>query len=193
MTHLQLIFLIALALIFLVQIVRRDLLQRWMTYFFWTTVLLVLAMVAYQSGEQYFGWLTAPAPARYLLPPYAPISYYLFYVGTRLWLPYLLSLAFAGIAFLAAKYLNKRYEERFFYPEEYYLIALGVFVSGHPWWIGFLIIVAVSYVVYALTAMLITKEQARVSFYYLWLPSAIFIILLTPWLQKIPALIMLKL
>lgn len=166
------------------QIFLRSYLVSKIKYFFWIPVGIIFAYLLYESGQTYFGWLTSGPPARFLLPPYEPISYYLFYITTRFWLPYLLSLAFSGIAFLTAKYLNKRFDNRFFYDEEPYIIALGMFLSGHPFWLGFLIITGIVYLLYSLATALSKSREARASFYYFWLWGALSIVLLKPFLPQ---------
>lgn len=179
---------IILAIVFAAQLFLRPLLIKRIAYFFWIPVLIIIASATYQSAMLYLAWNSSPPPGNFLLPPATPITYYLFYVLMRFWLPHLLALAFGGIAYLTAKYLNKRFGERFFYPEEYYLIALGFFLLGHPYWIGFLIFTILGYLLYTIGIALKSGSQTRASFYYLWLPAALIVALLTPWLKTIPFL-----
>lgn len=183
---------IILFIILLIQVINRSFVASKIRYFFWIPVIIIFEILLYQSGAQYFAWLTGGPVTANLLPPAQPISYYIFYVFTRFWLPYLLSLAFAGVAYLVAKYLNKKYDERFFYTEEYYLIALSFFLCVHPFWIGFLIFTLLGYVIYSLITTIRHGSNERASFYYLWLPSALIISLLTPWLMTLPFLAVLK-
>jgi hypothetical protein len=178
--------------LFLLQILKREFFASHISAIFWLCVAIVFAFLTYASINQYFTWLNDGVASKYLLPPYASISYFLFYILTRIWLPYLLSLAFAGIAFLSAKYLNKKFEERFFFQEEYYLIALGFFLSVHPFWIGFLMLVALSYLIYSIIVTLKTSGTQRASFYYLWIPATLIISLLMPWLMTFSFLTVLK-
>lgn len=168
-------------------LLRRPFFVRHIKPIFWSALAIMGLVLIYEAGLVYFSWHNGTGPSPFLLPPYTPINYFLFYTGVRIFLPYLLSLAFAGIAFLAVRYTNKRLGERFFYPAEEYLLALPLFLCGHPFWLAYLVVCALAYTLYA------SATADRVSLYYLWLPLGLVVVALTPIFSMLPWLRMLML
>ncbi len=155
------------------QLVKRSLLVSYRRMIFWGTIALTTILLFVETDQQFILWANAPSPARYLVPPYQDLSYFLIYSFFRFWAPYLLSGLIAVIILLATQYGNRRYHERFFYPDEPYLIALAVFIVGHPVWIGYLLITVISYCLYLLAHRIYSKQSERLTFYYFWLPVAL--------------------
>lgn len=139
--------------------------------------LIVLAWLVYQASLVYFAWLI-DLQGRYLLPPYREIAYFLQYVGFRIFVPYIVSFLAGVIFFFAAKFLNRKYDERFFEPEEPYFLALSLFLLGHPGWLVYLVAVFVAYFFFHIIHALIANRTDRLPFYHFWLPVALFVILL---------------
>jgi len=161
-------------------------------YIFLTSLFLIFILLFYQSFKQYQFW-SQNEISKHLLPPYQSINYFIFYVATRFFVPYLISLVVAILFFFAAQFLNKKYEERFFYPEEYYLGALAIFLMGHPGWLFYLIFLIFIYLLIHLYSLLITHYSLqRVPLYYLWIPTAIFVILISKWLEHLSLWSLLK-
>ena len=147
-------------------------LPRLSKYFFAATIILIFIFLFFQSYQQYQLWLKNDI-SKHLLPPYQDINYFIFYSLTRFFGPYLISLA-AGILFLfSAKTLNKKYQKRFFCPEEYYFGALAIFLSSHPDWLFYLIFVILLYLLIHIFSL------RRLSLYYLWIPTVIFVIIIS--------------
>ncbi len=145
---------------------------------FFASVLLLSFLLLYFSFAQYRLWLGSEI-SKYFLPPYQSIFYFLFYVGMRFFIPYGVSLAAAGLVFYVMTRMNRRYGEKFFYAEEYYLAAIAVFLTGHPGWMIYLILLLVGYLfIHLLFLATFRNSSSRISFYYLWLPIAIFVILM---------------
>lgn len=154
-------------------------------------IVLVFGNAGYLSWQQYYIWENSNL-GKLLLPPYQNFDYFVFYARYKFFNPYLLSL-FIGFLFLwAAKYFNKKYGENFFEPIEPYLLAVSIFLIGHPGWLFYLIILLS---VFASINALITgyhlrllkhKESPRISLFYLWLPAAISTILISRWLAEFP-------
>lgn len=139
------------------------------------SVLAVAFGALYFSYAQYHVWELSPV-GKYLLPPYESLSYFIGYVGSRYLLPSAIALLAAIVFGLAAWYLNKRYDERFFEREEPTLFALGIFLTGYP---GFLFYIPLMLFFGALLAIGYTlTRKGRAPLYYLWLPLAIFAILI---------------
>jgi len=93
----------------------------------------------------------------------------------------------------SAKALNKKYQERFFEPEEPYFGALAIFLSAHPGWIFYAIAVILIYLlVHILLSLVACRLSLRLSLYHLWLPVAIFVIIIQRWLELLPLWSLLK-
>lgn len=151
-------------------------------------ILVVFGFSCYQSYQQYVFWKSNDLSKLYL-PPYQPIDYFVFYARTRFFNPYIFSLLMAILFLLSAKALNKKYQERFFERIEPYLLAISMFVAGNPMWLFYLIILLTLYLLinslFAIHNSLFKKgEPPRIPLYYLWLPSAIFTILISKWLSE---------
>lgn len=167
-------------------------------YLFVAAVFLIFALLIFQSFQQYWAW-ERDELAKNLLPPYQDINYFIFYIFTRFFASYLISLAVALVFLFSAKILNKKCEERFFYPEEIYLGASAIFLTGHPGWLFYVILLLTVYVLIQLFfvakyfrlrriprsgTMLNTQYSSpRISLYWLWIPTAIFVILIQRWLE----------
>jgi len=159
-------------------------------HLFFGAVILTFSYLVFQSFQQYWAW-AGNELSKNLLPPYQT-NYFIFYVFTRFFAPYLISLAAALVFLFSAKILNKKYEERFFYPEEIYLGASAIFLSGHPGWLFYVVFLLVVYVLVQLFfvakySILNTQYSSpRLSLYWLWIPVAIIVIILMNWLKTLP-------
>ncbi|MDD5547775.1 MAG: hypothetical protein PHN74_02690 [Candidatus Pacebacteria bacterium] len=144
---------------------------------FFISIAVVFGFALYWSIMQYSVWKNSPASAKYLLPPYQEINYFIEYAFTRFWAPHLISLAMSLLAFFGVKYFNKKYEERFLEREECYFLALAIFLTSHPGWITYLILTLfislLSSAIYSLK-----NKDGRLSLYYFWLPTAFFTIII---------------
>ena len=147
-----------------------------------SAILAIFSFAFYQSWQQYLLW-KGNEVSKFFLPPYQNWDYFIFYARSRFFNPYLLSL-FIGLGFLwAAKKMNQKYDERFFEPIEPYLFATAIFLTGHPLWLFYLIILLASVLlIQSLNATRYPLNAKRLSLYYLWLPTAIFTILISKWL-----------
>jgi hypothetical protein len=167
-------------------------------YIFYGSVVLIFILLFYQSYQQYQFW-SQNEVSKYLLPPHRSINYFIFYAVARFFAPYLISLAAAILFLISAKLLNKKYDERFFYPEEPYFGALAVFLTGHPGWLIYSALLIIIYLIIHIAALARNyadsnadkrgKETSgyRISMYYLWIPTAIFVILIQNyWLAQLP-------
>ncbi len=157
----------------------------WFKYIFIFSIIAIFASSFYFSYQQYQIWLKNDI-SKHLLPPYTGINYFIFYAFTRFFAPYLMSLAVAILFLFSAKILNKKYEERFFEPEEYYLGALAMFLSNHPGWLFYLVFLIFVYLLIHLYSLFIVHNSSfRISPYYLWIPTAIFVIIINSWLENL--------
>jgi len=147
-------------------------------YIFVISIILIFILLIFQSYQQYQLWLKNDI-SKYLLPPYSGIDYFVFYTFNKFFAPYLMSLIAAVLFLFSAKIINKKYEERFFYPEGYYLGALGIFLSSHPGWLFYLFFLIFVYLLIHLYSLFIIHNSFyRISLYWLWIPTAIFVIIM---------------
>lgn len=157
--------------------------KKFFKHIFIFSAILVFSILFYDSYLQYFTW-SQNELSKMFLPPYQPINYFLFYVGMRFFGPYLISLVFAFLFFVVAKELNKKYQERFFYEEEFYIAALAIFLIGYPLAIFYLIAVISIYLLAHFILIGASRNLGeRLSTYYLWLPIAISVIIISEWLM----------
>ncbi len=161
----------------------RPFVARHIPKFFWGCVLAVFAIQDYWAYAQFKLWESSE-PSKYLIPPYSDWGYFVQYVGWRFFAPYIISLVIAGIFFYLAKFFNSRRDFTFFYDEEYYFIALSIFLTGHPGWIIYgALLTVVSMTVTAFRNFALHKPE-KFSLYYFWFPIAAIAILIIEWLRN---------
>ena len=147
-------------------------------FIFLISIFLISLVLIYWSVAQYLIWHRSGTPTSYFLPPYRSISYFLRYIGFRFWLPGIISLLFSLFFYFSADHFNRKHNGKFFYQEEPYLIALSIFLVGHPLWIFYLMAVLFLWLIISIVQFLILRKSGRISFRYFWLPAAILVILL---------------
>lgn len=159
---------------------------------FTIATLVIFSFAIYQSWQQYLLWKSNDL-GKLFLPPYQSWDYFVFYARSRFFNPYLLSLTIGLVSLIAARYFNKKYQERFFEPIEPYLLATSIFLVGHPLWLFYLITLSVITVIFSLVnGQWSMVNGRRLSLYYLWLPAAIFTIIIGKWLSALPWFQMLR-
>ncbi len=142
-----------------------------MLRWFWIiSALIILSIQTYWSVAQYWAWKTNPL-SQFFLPPYQSISYFLGYVGVRFFGPWVLSFIASLMVSWLAKFLNRRFDERFFEKEEIELIALGTFLTGYPGFLFYLATILIAGVLFSIFYFLFSK--GRLPLYYFWMPFAI--------------------
>lgn len=156
----------------------------WARRIFWIIVAAVAVYAAYQSRAQFLLWHADAEGAARLLPPYHGMGYFIRYAAVHFWLRHIMAFAVAGIFFAGARWLNARRGGMLFEEEEPYFIAIGLFISGHPAWIFYLCFVFTAYLLVTLIGALMYGTEARISFYYFWLPSAAVTVLLGAYLRE---------
>ncbi len=177
--------------LFIGQLWRREWLASKIRYFLGFAVF-VMSVIAFQmSWQQYALWLGVE-PSKFLLPPYASITYFLQYVLWKFWAPHIVSFVIGFILFMLAKYYNQRRGEQFFYSDELYIIWLSIFLVGHPLWIFYLLIIFSTILIVSLIRSLIFKNNSKLPLYYFWLPIAAFVILISKWLSVVSLFYLLK-
>lgn len=157
---------------------------------FTASALLIFGFAFYNSYQQYQAWLSNGFTKSFL-PPYQNLDYFIYYARYHFFNPYLLSLGMGILFFFGALFLNKKYAGRFFEDIEPYLMLTALFLSGTPGW---LVYAFVFFSVYLLASIGLTfyevalknRESPRLPFYYLWLPSSLFTILISRWLIELP-------
>jgi len=148
---------------------------------FISAIVAIFSLLIYYSYQQYVAWSSVEL-SKFLLPPYQNIDYFIKYIGARFFTPYLISLAAAFLFLFSANRLNKKYEERFFEPEELWLGALALFLIGWPGALFYFIGLIAFYFLLSAFYFLLYGKDNRLSLYYWWLPLAIFVIIINKYL-----------
>jgi len=73
---------------------------------------------------------------------------------------------------------NNFFQKRFFEDEEPYLGSLAIFILGYPYFLYYFISVFGFGLLRAVFIYLVKKKKVRLSFYCLWLPLAILVIII---------------
>ena len=133
-------------------------------------VVIFLTFPSYSSYMQYVSWATGPL-SKLFLPPHTNISYFLGYVGTRFFVPWLVALLAAIILPNIANYYNRKYGERFFETEEIQIFALCIFLTGYPGFLFYLVLLMFLGTLFSIGYTIMHK--GRLPLYYLWVPIAI--------------------
>ncbi len=131
---------------------------------------------------QYIDWTGGDAITKYFVPPHRGWGYVFGYYFVRFLLYYLISFAVSVFFVLFAMFLSKKFGGVFFRPEEPFLGAISIFLLGHRdfgyWWIIYALLVFGL----ALAGSFVKRKRlgdgARFSFYWLWLPSSLLVIIL---------------
>lgn len=144
---------------------------------FWANTVIVCIFLIVLSGLQYDGWTRSQLTA-YLLPPTTSISYFLGYVFSRMWSSHVPSFLISIIFIFTAQALNKKKENALFHDGEEWLLGSALFLSGFP---GVVIFLPVFFLLFLFSSIIQTLRKGtdyRVSPYFLWLPTALCVILL---------------
>ena len=168
------ISILLVGVIFYLQTKNKSLDKRHLQKIVLTSFAGILALIGLEAHLLYSNW-SEGSITQFLLPPHEPISYFLGrFLRFSFW-PWIAA-AFGGavIAWLSHK-LNAKFDERFFEEEEIPLFALGAFLSGYP---GILLYaVTILLLELFLTIIYSIAGWGRAPMYYLWLPSALFVII----------------
>jgi len=114
-----------------------------------------------------------------LLPPYTSWKYALNYSLFRFAWGNCFTIVFALFVIWVMEKMNKKFDERFFYPEEKWLCALGIITNPWPRCFVFLILLLLTFLI--IQTLNILREwkrnkkvkQERLSMLYLWLPISL--------------------
>ncbi|MGB9681081.1 MAG: hypothetical protein ACPLXL_00805 [Minisyncoccia bacterium] len=152
-------------------------------YYFYFIFLIIYAFSL--SGLNYYLWSKGELTQK-LLPPYTPLSYFFRYSFQYFYFEILLRLIFSLITFLGIHFLNKKFQQKFFYEEEKYLAALSILILNWPMSFFYLILVPVLGLISHFLYFLIFKKLRRVSFLYFWSITALLVLLFNGIIIKIP-------
>lgn len=152
---------------------------------FWLVFVFQIFWLVYGVRKQYLVW-QADETAKYLLPPYQSVSYFLFYSYGRIISALVISFAAALLFLFLTQYLNRRFQERFFCPEEPYLGAIAILIVGHPLWLLYLMLIILTTLIGTFIKKIIPHVSCfkfqvscqRFSPCHFWIPLAIFIIII---------------
>ncbi|RJQ29865.1 hypothetical protein C4571_00375 [Candidatus Parcubacteria bacterium] len=131
------------------------------------SIALIFCLAFYWSWAQYETWTGTP---------FASIAYFSKYAGLKFFGPPVIALLAAWVFSRVLRWMNRRYENRFFEEEEIPTASLCVFLTGYPLFFLYLIIVLIEGLVFSLLYSLLSK--GRVPLYHVWLPTALFVIIM---------------
>ncbi len=169
-----------LVLSFLGQFLNRSFFAKYVKSIFFLVVLALFSSSFYYTFLLYKSWKVNPLSVL-LLPPHNWF-YFAYYVGYRIFPPILLALVSALIIKLVSEFLNRRFDERFLEKEEGWIFALGILGAGYPGFVFYVPLMLVAGLLLSLFYAVLGK--GRTPFFYLWLPVAIFAILLKSWIPQ---------
>lgn len=180
-----------LSALFLVQIFKRKFSFKFARFLFFFSVSFLFLQKIYFSFSLYEVWKSNPLTERFL-PPFAGWRYFLFFSFSRFFVSFLVVLIFSVLIFLLIEKINTRFNRRFFYREESFLAATSVLLSGFPGFIFFFLLVLIFHLFISFLSLVFFKffkssaisESPRVSFLFLWVPSAFFVIITSNWLSQ---------
>jgi len=167
----------------------RSLLARYHWRVFSLSVFTLFSYAAYR------GFLLYRATYEHPIGKFFDIEYFLiFRVGVQFFAPYILSFITAILFMLVAARYNKKYAERFFEKEEIKMGGLSLLLVGHPGWIFYFPLVIFVYLMLHIYYQIKRGQGHRIPVYHLWVPTAIFVILISKyWLSSSAIWFLLKL
>jgi hypothetical protein len=170
-----LVIVLALAFVFLFKHFPKIKVLSWLIKSFSVLLILIGLVLSFLNG---YLWKHDAVSYR-LLPPYSPFSYVFHYSWQHYFAVPVITIFFALIVFWGIKWLNKKFQETFFYDEEPYLAALGILATGWPNCLIFLCLV----LLLGVTAHFII-QKGRLPLLYFWLPCALLVLLLSGIISK---------
>lgn len=172
------IFYTILVFIFALQLYSFRLLKKLLPFIFFAIIGVFLLIEIHYTYGQYLLWESNEL-TKHLLPPYQSLNYLFLFTFKRFYGHYLISFIVGLFTFFAIKILNQRSNYRLFYKEEPLLAFLSIFTVSHPGWALYFILI---FFIHLLISILYFFKKTRVSFRYLWVTTALFVILIGKWL-----------
>ena len=94
-------------------------------------IIFLIIFAFLSSVINYFAWKQNDV-SKHLLPPYTPIGYFLKYILQHFFFKAIVLILFSLAVFLGIEFLNRKFNNQFFYDEEPYLAVLGILATGWP-------------------------------------------------------------
>lgn len=157
------------------QLFRRPFLGKYLKIAWRFSIAGIFSIPVYWSYLQYEIWRQNEL-GKFFLPPYQKIGYFIYYVGSHFFAAAILALFAAIIITRIAKILNQKHNEQFFEPEELPLMSLGIFLTGYPGFLLYLVIVFLGALLFSILYSLFSRGRAPL--FCLWLPTAILAIII---------------
>ena len=139
---------------------------------------IVVSYYFFLTYLQFWAWENSGPLTRFFLPPHTGWWFLFDYWFIRFLLGYAISFLIALVFVFSARKLNRRFGGRFFEAQEPWLGGLGLFLSGQPGWIFYLSLIFAIQLIRTGFGYLKREKTKRFSFRYLWLPTAMFVIIL---------------
>lgn len=144
---------------------------------------LVFFTAGYLTCQQYLIWSASPF-ARLLLPPTTSIAYFIQYALTNFWTAPLIAMSAALLGLVATTIMNRRFQNRFFWPGEPWIFATALLLVGHPGWLLYVPLLLLVFLAWQIFFAVFHKNhKERASLYYLWVSGAIVTVILGTWFK----------
>lgn len=166
----------------------KELIKKKIYFIYFFVILGFCLQSIYLTQSLYKTWINNSF-SRLYLPPYQSINYFIQYSFFRFWSHFLAALIFSLVILFLAKYFNKKSGEKYFWPEEIYFIAIAILIVGYPGWLIYFILMLLvpvlwSSILFFINLWKLNFHSPRISYYHLWLPLAIFAIIISKWLSQ---------
>ena len=152
-------------------------------YFYIFLILIFFGYSAYLTYFLYQLWSHNDF-SKYYLPPHQSIAYFIQYSFFHFWSHFLAALIFSLLILFLAKYFNNKHDNRYFWPEEPYFLAMAILIVGYPGWLIYFGMILVAPLLFSIFYFLLSKKIERISYYYFWLSLAVGAILINKWLSQ---------
>jgi len=138
------------------------------------------------SWRQYSIWQSHDV-SKFLLPPFRDNAYFFSYIFFKFWAPFLIAIAVGLVFLLLSLWYNKKKQDKIFYKEEPWIIAM---ILGSLSWPIIIIYIPAFFIIFVIGVIIktiIKGTNSRMSPRFLWIPIALFVILISElWLSHTP-------
>lgn len=139
-------------------------------------IFFIIFKAIYSTSVNCWIWSQNPSTSHFL-----ETKYIFKYSFNHYWFVPLITIFSALILLKLVSFINQKFDERFFYIEEPYLLALGVLLSPWPWLLFFVVNVILFLLIIQLINLAITFKNnkikgattQRIPMLFIWLPSAL--------------------
>lgn len=154
------------------QIFLRSFLAHYIKKIYKISIGIILLYAGYQTYVQFIDW-----KGSYLLPPHTPISYFILYTFSRIWISKLIAIISGYVLYRVMEKMNTRKNNQLFFNDELYIAATTVSIMGYPEIVLFIPIFFIVFIMGSIIGTLIYGKNHRTSSYYIWFWAGVCVIL----------------